>query len=164
MPKHLNVCSLNVNGLKKRIDYPDFTEFVSKYDIFCISETHLDKTDIVDLPGYTFFTKHRLQQYKRKSGGIGIYVKDELVSCIETLSNNSEYILWLSIKLNSHDSDRIILGAMYIPPENSRFLTDERLSELENEISEKCSTYKYVYLAGDTNGRTGTLRDYNYTN
>ena len=54
-----------------------------------------------------------------------------------------------------------ILGALYLPPENSRFFFNNDLfTDLENEISNKCSNFKYVYLAGDTNSRTGTLRDF----
>jgi hypothetical protein len=65
-----------VNGLRKRIDYPDFVEHIHLYDIFCIVETHIDSCDVVNIDGYSFLSKNRMQPYKRKSGGIGIYVKE----------------------------------------------------------------------------------------
>ena len=45
---------LNVNGLKKRLNYPDFVESISNYDVFCACETHLDNTDIVNINYYVF--------------------------------------------------------------------------------------------------------------
>ena len=85
-------CSFNVNGLKHRINYPEFTDFVSNFDILCLSETHLDDTDIVDIADYSFISKNRSHAYKRKSGGIGAYVKDTLSPFIDFLPNESEYI------------------------------------------------------------------------
>jgi hypothetical protein len=125
------------------------------YDIFCISETHLDSTDIVELNGYEFLSKHRSQKYKRKSGGIGIYVRKTLEPFIEILQNNSEYVLWVSIDRSyTKTCENIILGAVYLPPENSRFFNEDDLNNFENEITQMCSISKYVLLAGDTNART----------
>jgi hypothetical protein len=102
-----------------------------------------------------------MQAFKRKSGGIGIYVRNNIAPFIDVIPNDSEYILWISIKKEfTHLDENIILGAVYLPPENSRFFTDDHFNSFENEISQKCNDYKYVYLAGDTNSRTGTLRDY----
>ena len=134
--------SLNVSGLKRRIDYPDFVEFINKYDLFCVSETHLDSSDIVDIPGYTFIPKHRTH-YKRKSGGIGIYVINKLAPFVKVIENISEYVLWIAIdKQCVHLDDPIILGAKYLPPSNSPFVTVDLLEEFENEISQKCFDFK----------------------
>lgn len=134
---------------------------IKVYDIFCVSETHLHFSDIVDIPGYTFISKHRTQNYKRKSGGIGIFVNNKLYPFIDILDNDSEYVLWISIKKPFLSLDEpIVLGAIYLPPENSRFINDDLLVTFENKISEKCSKHKYVFLTGDTNARTGRLRDY----
>ena len=82
---------------KKRLNYPEFVDFVNMYDLFCISETHLDEYDIVDLNGFHLISKHRMQNYRRKSGGIGIYIKDNISQYVHAVPNNSEYILWVSI-------------------------------------------------------------------
>jgi exonuclease III len=156
----LKLCALNVNGLKRRIEYPDFVAFIGNYDIFCISETHTDNNDIVDITGFTYFAKHRTQQYLRKSGGIGIYVRDNIAPHVTLHSSRSEYILWISIdkQLTSLD-EPIFLGAIYIPPEKSRFFSEDLWNEFEYDISEKPSEHKYVYIADDTNRRIGRLRD-----
>jgi hypothetical protein len=93
------------------LNYPEFVDFISSFDIFCVSETHLDISDIVDINGYTFLSKHRTQSYRRKSGGIGIYVRNEISSFVDILHNNSEYILWVSInKEFTKQDENTILG------------------------------------------------------
>ena len=153
-----------MNGLKNRINYPEFIDFVSNLDILCLSETHLDDTDIVDIvdiADYSFISTNRSQAYKRKSGGIGVYVKDTLSPFIDFLPNESEYILWISINkaLTNLDED-LIVGAFYVPPESSRFFSQDLFTDLENEISSKCNEFKYIYFAGDTNCRVGTMPDF----
>ena len=53
--RSLNFGTLNVCGLKKRLDYPEFLTTISSYDILCIAETKLDSTDVISVPGYTFY-------------------------------------------------------------------------------------------------------------
>lgn len=90
---NLKFCSLNVNGLKRRINYPDFVEFVKCYDLFCAVETHLDGIDLVDIYSYAFIAKHRTQIYKRKFGRIGLYVKEKKSKYVKLILSNNEYIL-----------------------------------------------------------------------
>ena len=150
-----------MNGLKKRLNYPDFTDLVSSYDVFCLCETHIDDTDIVDIKNYNFIAKNRKKSYKRKSGGVGVYVRNEVTPFVQVLPNESEYALWLSIlKDFTHYDENLILCTLYVPPENSRFFTEEHFSLLENEISKQCDENKYVYLVGDTNSRVGSMRDF----
>ena len=54
----------------------------------------------------------------------------------------------------------LILGSIYIPPENSRFYSPDELNILEDELSSYCNNNKYVFLAGDANSRVGTLKDF----
>ena len=48
----LSFGSVNVCGLKRRLDYPEFVDTVCKYDCLCITETKLDDTDVISVPGY----------------------------------------------------------------------------------------------------------------
>ena len=50
----LNLAVLNVCGLKTRSLYPEFQDLISEYDMFCVTETKLDSTDIISVNGYTF--------------------------------------------------------------------------------------------------------------
>ena len=46
--------SLNVCGLKRKIEVPEFCSFIENFDIFCVSETKLDPIDIINVEGYNF--------------------------------------------------------------------------------------------------------------
>ena len=115
--------------------------------LVCLCETHTDDTDIVDITSYTFLSKNRNQPYKRKSGGIGLYVRYEIAPFLQVLLNDSKYALWISISKRFTSLDKnLILCTLYIPPENSRFLNEEHYSLLENEISSKCAVKINIYL------------------
>ena len=98
---------------------------------------------------------------KRKSGGIGIYVRKEIAQYINTLENSSEYVLWVSVdKSLMNLNENLILGTVYLPFENSRFFDNDQLDDFKSEITNMCNQHKYVMLAGDTNARTGNLKDF----
>ena len=48
----LKILSLNVCGLVSKLHNPDFVEFLSLYDIICLTETKIDKIDDVVFEGY----------------------------------------------------------------------------------------------------------------
>ena len=102
---------LNVCGLKSRLQYPEFSDTLSNYDIFCVTETKLDYTDVISMPGYTFLSQERKQMFIRKSGGIGIFFRNNLESKIKRIETASDYIFWLRMDkalFNIHDD--LILG------------------------------------------------------
>ena len=35
-----------------KLNYPDLIDFVNNYDVFCVLETHLDSTDLVDIENF----------------------------------------------------------------------------------------------------------------
>ena len=49
--KNISIASLNVCGLKRRLEYPEFQELVNNFEVFCVSESKLDKHDIISLKG-----------------------------------------------------------------------------------------------------------------
>ena len=53
-PLTLNCRSLNVCGVKRKMLYPELCEIICKYDLFCITETKIDRHDNITLPGYEF--------------------------------------------------------------------------------------------------------------
>ena len=55
----LKIASLNVCGLKTRLEYPDFVNYFSSYE-----------SDIVSLPGFTAISQPRKEKQNRKSGGL----------------------------------------------------------------------------------------------
>lgn len=122
----LSIGSLNVCGLKRRNQYPEFVELVNNFDILCLSETKLDHTDVISCEGYTFFSQPRKQNYIRKSGGIGFFVRNHVTKFVKTIDSSSEYISWIKIAKQFHNgSEDILIGAVYIPPQQSKFFSDD---------------------------------------
>ena len=126
-----------------------------------MSETKTDKHDIISLKSYTFVSQCRKQRYIRKSGGIGIFIKNELYPYVSVIDSVSDYILCLKIdKLLFGTAEHVILGAIYLPPGDSRFNTQDELDLFEVEIINMCILYNLVLLTGDFNARTNTQDDF----
>ena len=49
----LNLGLLNVCGLKRRSLFPEFIELIHKFDLFLVTETKIDITDIIQVDGFT---------------------------------------------------------------------------------------------------------------
>ena len=157
----MKFATLNVCGLKTRNNYPDFTDYLSNYDILCLVETKLDQTDIVSLPGFDCISQPRKELFFRRSGGIAVFVKNKFSEYCTYQPSESDYIMWMCIDKRLTDSDEnMYLGIVYVPPSQSRFYNDDELSKLENEIMLMCSSNKYVIISGDVNARTRKLTDY----
>ena len=134
---------------------------VEKYDLLIFSESKISEIDIISFSGYCSLSQPRKQTHIRRSGGISVYFKEELSKSINKIDTESDYILWLEIDKTICSTDQnIIIGAVYIPPENSNYFNDDEFSNLEAEIMSVCSSHKYVLLAGDFNARTSELRDF----
>ena len=131
----LKFASLNVCGLKTRLEYPDFVTYFSSFDIICYQETKVDEFDILSLPGFTAISQPRKQRQYRKSGGPAIFIKDNISQFCTQYKTESDYILWISIDKSVLDTDKnVILGSIYIPPVQSRYYNEDELAVLESEI------------------------------
>ena len=70
---------------------------INKYNIFCVSETKTDKTDIITLQGYKYMSQSRKQPFSRKSGGIGIFIQNDMFPFVSVIDSDSDYILWVKV-------------------------------------------------------------------
>ena len=153
------MATLNVCGLKNRLNYPDFTDYISNYDILCLVETKLDQTDIVSLPGFDCISHPHKVLFFRRSGGIAVFVKKRISEYCTYQPSESHYIMWMCIDKRLTDSDgNMYLCVVYVPPSQSRFYNDDKLSKLENEIMSMCSSNKYVIISGDVNARNSSTK------
>ena len=78
------------------------------------------------------------------------------------IDNECQFVLWVGVSksLFNLDSD-VLFGAVYIPPEYTRYSNVEAFDEIENELMSFCkNSYKYVSIIGDFNAKTGNLNDY----
>ena len=122
-------------GLITKSKYPDFNSLIEPFDLFCITETKCDKYDIISSKNHVFLSKPRTQKFIRKSGGIGLLVKQNISKYVETIDSDCEYIMW--IKLNKAifniDND-IIMGIIYIPPDQSKFIMKTKCKSLMTKL------------------------------
>ena len=88
----LKISHIDVCGLKSKLLSPEFETFLCSYDIIGISETKLCEEDIISFPGYNFFSKNR-QTCTKKSGGLGYFVKNEILHHVEVIPIDSEYMV-----------------------------------------------------------------------
>lgn len=152
---------LNVCGLKRRLEYPEFNAFINQHDILCLAETKLDDTDIISVDQYTFYSKPRRQAYLRKSGGLGFFARNDISKHLKQVHTESEYIFCLSLSKHFHQSDQdILIMAVYVPPQQSRFFSNDEFELFENDVTRLCSQYDCIITMGDFNAQTGDLEDY----
>ena len=130
----LNILSLNVCCLNKRSNYPEFIELVNKYDVLCFVETKTDACDQIDLPGFQM-----------------VYMKNRASKVVMT---ECYFILWLEMKgcVLGIDDD-MLYGIVYIPPENSIYLSPDAFTQIEDERLTMLTKYETICLTGDFNSR-----------
>ena len=108
------------------------------------------------MQGYTFKCINRENCY-RKSGGVGVLIKDSLYKDIVFLDNSTENVLWFKLKNNN-----CIFGIVYIPPESSSYSSMDIFEHLERSIldfNDKVDDCSFC-IFGDFNARSGCLPDF----
>jgi hypothetical protein len=111
---------------------PDFDLLIKSYDVLIFIETKTDEFDELKLPEeYTYFAKHRKKNHKNASGMIIVF-KKTLPKCLHFIKSDSEYVQWVEFtKCLNFD---MLLGCVYIPPENSKYSSEEAFIEVEEEL------------------------------
>ena len=106
---------INVCGLVKRIQYPEFMELIEGYDILCFVETKTDDADEINLPGFILHMKNRFTFKRVKSGGIILAYKTELSNFVNIVESESKYILWFTLnKSLFHLPQDVLFGIVYV--------------------------------------------------
>ena len=128
---------------------------------FFVSESKLDQYDVISVDGFTFKHKPRQQKYIRRSGGVGIFVRNELDKFVQTIDSESEYAFWVKISKNFTKLDQdIVFGSVYIPPSQSRFLNEDEFDTFQRDVMSICSHFEYIYIAGDMNAQIAEMTDF----
>ena len=97
----------------------------------------------------------------RKSCGIIVIYKQALANIyINFLNSNSEFVLWFDIFIVLPIPNKILFGCVYIPPENTRYSSDNAFHELEGEMIKFSRNTKHIFLLGDFNSRTSKILDF----
>ena len=158
---HFRVLSLNCCGLKTRLQYPEYEELLIENDIVCLVETKTDDIDLIEFQGYKFYMKNRRKVMNKRSGGIIVGYKEELDCHLKFLCTNSKYVLWFECDKKLFNTDQpVIFGVVYIPPEYTKYSSDEAFTEIENEFLELSNKTKCICLMGDFNPKTANDPDF----
>ena len=152
---------LNVCGLKSKLLYHDYYDLINKHDICLFVETKTDDLDVLNVPnGYLYYCKHR-SVFEKKSGGLTILYKENFKPYLKFPKTNSELVQWVLISNEILQDDKdLLLGCVYIPPENSKYASKEGFSEIEDEILQLQSNKCKIALLGGFIAKTKTLDDY----
>ena len=164
--ENISIAAINVHGLESKLIADDLENLMYNYPFICLTETFIISTQIEDylndentIPGYKLIHKPR-SHFKRPSGGIALAVKQKFSKYVKYLENESEHILWCRIdKSITSTNEDILLGCIYIPPENSQYVTSSCFDEIENEIISFSNLSDNVILTGDFNAHTSNQID-----
>ena len=160
-PNDLKITFINVNGLLQKSKYPEFIEFINKYDIIGITESNMTKIENLELKNFSILKTKERPFYIRASGGITVLVKNDIKEFVNYIDTESEFVLWIEIdkKLTGYKSN-IILGTVYIPGETSTYFCKDAYDVINNERINYFYDKDNIILGGDFNSRTNTLNDF----
>ena len=109
----IRILALNVCCLVAKFKAPELEELRNKYDILCFSETKLDQYDVVEINHFKALPPLNRKHAMLKSGGIIVFVRDNLYENVEILKSSNENVLWIIINNNIFDQP-VLFGSVYI--------------------------------------------------
>lgn len=140
----------NIRGLTGKKDLLEDFILQKNIKIFAVTETLLQDTiptSLVNIRGYVF---ERNDRNNNKGGGTGLYIKQDIeyTRRNDLVDVNTEAI-WIEIKQNNSKS--FILGVVYRPPDNSKYLSKNFENSLLNTIIKVNAENKELIIIGDLN-------------
>ena len=165
---NLKIGFLNVRGLKTRLKFHEFDEYVNTYDIVCFSETFIKEDefeeplkDDVSIPGYRLVHKPRKSDSSQPSGGVCIAVKHELLPFISPVECESKDLLLCKLSKNLFKTSQdVYLGCAYISPQGSDYSSYACFQDVEDEVVKMFSETNNILLLGDFNAHTQNKLDF----
>ena len=164
----LNIICWNIRGIGDKIKYSDIQTILFNKDIVVITETHTehDSEKLYNcIPGYIykdFPRKYKHQRAPCASGGIGVYIRENLINGIYFEQLN-ECIVWIRLKSKYFKLSRdIIIGGVYFSPSDSSYIHNTTVrTDYFNILAEEVAVRSNsdLYICGDMNARTGNMID-----
>jgi len=122
-------------------------------DIAVIVETHHRESDETDI-------RRRLATPCVSSGGVAVQVQTEKQFRVQMMERcKSDCMLWVRVSLTTADRDDLYIGALYLPPRNSKYGDKEVVDDALEEFQARAMMYQQkgmVLLLGDMNARIGS--------
>ena len=158
-PENIKLLSFNVEGLKPKLEDPNFLEFVNNYDISILTETWKSEPTKINIEGFWDYSQVRPKHKNaiRHSGGITILARYNIRPGLK-LIEDTEGFLWFCLKKSFFkiENDIYICGA-YIPPANTTANITSKTDYFGN-LEKSLLKYKSkgnVIIMGDLNARIG---------
>jgi len=159
------VLSWNVHGASSdKLEDNEFIKQIAENDVIFLYETwsKIDSTlDITGYKCYNFYRKFQNRRAKRCSGGVAVYIKNELVNGVKVAKSLHDSIIWLKLEKEFFDNeDDIYIGGAYVWVENSpayNVINCDFFQLLQEDIYYFTDLGK-VIICGDLNARVGKNR------
>ena len=167
MRNYLKVGCWNVHNIKScvlnKAEDKQFINEVQLYDIFCMQETKNDQICFIDKSYWQLNISRPKESQYPNSGGMMLLINKDIKDGITVLPRNSSELFWLKLSKNYFGfKNDLFLCFVYIAPANSSYVLRHNLDILqllENDIAQY-SKLGSILVMGDTNARTGTVRDF----
>ena len=148
----------------------EFIEIFQNNDFVLLTETWLNELCDVSVQGYHLYQLNREDKKhntKRDSGGIALYIRNELCHYCELVKKDSDDIIWLKINKSLLNlADDLYLCLCYIIPAGStrEGLTEnnvlDRISDFIVQLANETNNCYNILICGDFNSRTGSEHDF----
>ena len=160
----IKICFWNIDGLTQNKPNDHLLgKFLKMYDLILIAETWADKHDDFFLDGYTFTNYprgYRNPYAKRCSGGLGIFIRNDILNGVEMIKHFEDIIAWLKLKKDFFGIERdIYISNVYFVPEGSVHLKNDPFVMLYNDVSSLPDDCE-ILCCEDYNARTNNLLDF----
>ena len=152
----LNFLGINVCGLFSKLKFGVFQDIIEDYDFICVSETKILNIPADEFENFTVFTSEK----NDRNVTLAVLVNQKSSKKVSLIRNSSSNcILWIKVGSSSVPTE-FILGAVYIPCQDSKFHDENIFDEIEADIVNFNADYNVpIILIGDFNSRTSTLSD-----
>ena len=144
--------TINVRGIKSKLDSLESYLKANEIHIAGITETHLQGKENIYIDGYRWIGKNR----NKDGGGVGFCIKDTLIPAVSNeITNDEKEILWITFKAK----ETIKIGVYYGKQEN--YNREKMIKEYE-EITEEANDIKpkeHIIIMGDFNAKLKVQRD-----
>ena len=103
--KLVNIISWNINGLTPdKLSKNVLGSFLEDYDIILLCETWASEQNDFILEGFRYFNyprKYKHHATKRNSGGLGLFIRNELQNGVNIWTNTDDVIAWIILRKSS---------------------------------------------------------------
>ena len=163
----LKFCTLNVGGLRKKLDDTDFLQFLNDFDIVSLQETFMLNNDLLQdsftdfMPPF-FSPATKLSSQGRCSGGVIVLVKQNLKNYVSELQNKLPNCI--TLKFKNIFTNELTCIFPYVPCASSPYynnleikngiiLLDNYLHDIYNE-----NMNSSFIILGDLNSRMSNVQ------